>query len=157
MNRLLLLTFALIAAGAVACGGGGSNTPTPTYTLPAGVNGSLPRHLTSVVPAQASTVSNADLHIGETNPTSGICATFDFTPGDGMGPSPTALVQLLVNQEDVTDSANWVITLSQPPTGGTICYAAPQPFDPGLQLITLNYSEVTDRRFTYSWSFTVTG
>jgi hypothetical protein len=73
-----------------------------------------------------------------------------------MNPSPTARVRMLINQEDVTASATWSVTASEPPTGGQICYAPPQPLEPGVQIVTVNYSEVTERKFTYSWSFTVT-
>jgi hypothetical protein len=140
---------------AAACGGGGEPTPTPTVTVPGGVNTSLPRHLTKVEPAAKSTVSNADLHIGEANATGGICATFDFTVADGMGDKPTDRVALFVNQENVTNSSTWQVTASQPPTSGTICYAAPQPFDEGEQLASVRYTEATERQFIYNWTFTV--
>lgn len=156
MNRLLIVPFALIIALAAACGGD-DDGPTPTPSLNPGVNGSLPRHLTKVEPAQKSTVSNDDLHIGEDVATGGVCASFDFTAVEGMGDTPTDRVQMLVNQEDVTQSASWTVTASQPPTGGTMCYASPQPFPEGDQLITVNYSDATERRFTYSWQFTVLG
>jgi hypothetical protein len=153
VNRLLVAVLVIVAACLAACGGGDEATPTPT--IPPGVNGSLPRHLTAVTPQQGSTVTNGDMHIGESPATGGVCASFDFTAGDGMGDDPTSRVTMTVNQEDVTASASWVITPSQPPTSGTMCYAAPQPFPEGTSIVTLLYSDSTDRQFFYSWDFTV--
>lgn len=154
MKRLTVAAVALIALAVAACGGG-SEEATPTYTVPGGVNTSLPRHLVSVTPEQESTVANADLHIGEDPASGGICAGFDFTTGEGMGEDPTSRVSLFVVQEDVTGSATWQVTASQPPTGGTMCYAPPQPLEPGEVLATVRYSDSTDRQFIYNWTFTV--
>lgn len=156
MKRLLVAALLLTVALLAACGG--DDGPTGTPTIPPGVNGSLPRHLAKVTPAQGSTVTNADLHIGEDPATGGICATFDFTAGDSMGDDPTSLVTMTIDREDVTSSASWVVTASFPPTGGTMCYASPQPFDEGARpIVALLYSDVTGRRYAYSWDFTVSG
>ena len=72
-----------------------------------------------------------------------------------MGENPHERVTSVVGQEDVTDSAVWTVTASEPPTGGTICYASPQPFEPGEQVVTVRYSDSTDRQFIYNWTFTV--
>lgn len=154
MKRLTLAVLLLISLIAAACGGG-DDEPTPTYTVPGGINTSLPRHLTAVAPEPESTVTNANLHVGEQVASGGICASFDFTVGEGMGESPTEHVTLVVGLEDVTDSAVWTVTASEPPTGGTICYASPQPFDAAEQLVTVRYSDSTDRQFIYNWQFTI--
>lgn len=154
MKRLTFAAPILIALLAAACGGG-DDEPTPTYTVPGGVNTSLPRHLTGVSPEQASTVTNADLHIGEEQATAGICAGFDFRVGETMGDDPTERVTLFVGQEDVTDSTSLLVLTSDPPRGGTICYASPQPFEAGEVLATVRYSDSTDRQFIYNWTFTV--
>lgn len=155
MKRLTALALALIALLAVACGGNDDGEPTPTYTVPGGVNTSLPRHLTSVFPQQASFVTDADLHTGEDGSSGGVCAGFDFLVGEGMGDDPTSRVTLLVEQEDVTGSAIWQISASQPPTGGTLCYAPPEALPPGERTATVRYSDSTDRQFVYNWTFTL--
>jgi hypothetical protein len=155
LNRVLSVGLLLIAVALAACGD--DDDATPTFTLPPGVNGSLPRHLSEVTPSPDAVVSNEDLHVGEMDPTAGICASFDFTSGDGMGEEPAELVQMIVNGEDITGSVSWVVTDSFPPTNGTMCYAPPEPLEEGLVIVTVNYSEVTDRKFTYSWAFTVSG
>ena len=148
---VLPLAIALIALAA-ACGGG-SEEVTPTPDL--GLGGSFPRHLTGVTPEHGATVTNADLHVGETDVQMGICADFSFGGGDGMGDDPTSLVTLFVGGEEVTDSSTWVVTASQPPTGGSICYTPPQPYN-GPIIANARWKETSDREFTYSWQFTVT-
>lgn len=72
-----------------------------------------------------------------------------------MGENPTERVTMVVGLEDVTGSAVWTVTASEPPTGGTICYASPQPLDASEQLVTVRYSDSTGRQFIYNWQFTV--
>jgi hypothetical protein len=153
----LPLAIALIALAA-ACGGGSEPTPTPDL----GLGGSLPRHLTAVSPAHGASVTNADLHAGETpgaQPSQdGICATFSFAGGDGMG--DTTSVKLTVQGEDVTDSSTWALTNAGehgPIDGGSICYTPPAAFVTGPLTVNVRYAEVTGREYTYSWQFQVTG
>jgi hypothetical protein len=158
VTRAAFLPLAIVLiALAAACGGGSEPTPTPDL----GLGGSFPRHLTAISPAHAASVTNADLHAGETpgsQPSQdGICASFSFTGGDGMGDDPTSTVKLLVGGEDVTDSSTWVVTASQPPTNGTLCYRPPAPFATGSLIANVRYSEVSGRQFTYSWQLQITG
>lgn len=131
-------------------------TPTPTPDL--GLGASFPKHLTDVSPDNGASLTNADLSASPASDLGpGICATFSFSGGDGMGDDPTTLVKLFVGGEDVTGSASWVLTASSPPTGGTICYVPTQAFESGPVLATARCSEVTGREFIHSWQFTVTG
>lgn len=160
MIRAAVLPLAiLLIALAAACGSGSEATPTPTPDL--GLGGSLPRHLSSVSPAHGASVTNADLHAGESpgaQPSQdGICASFSFAGGDGMGDDPTRLVKLTVGGEDVTDSSTWQVTASQPPTNGTLCYRPPAPFGAGPLIASVRYDEISGREFTYSWQINVTG
>jgi hypothetical protein len=153
----LLLAIVLIALAA-ACGSGSEPTPTPDL----GLGGSFPKHLTSVTPANGSSVTNAELHAGEapgprSGSQSGICASFTFAGGDGMGADPTSTVKLFVGGENVTDSSTWTVTTSAPPTGGTLCYTPPAPFVTGPLTVNVRYAEVSGRQYTYSWQFQVTG
>lgn len=150
IRPLLLALTCLLLTLAIACGGGDDDaTPTPNL----GLGASLPRHLASIAPANASLVTNAEL----TGEADGICATFRFGDGEGMGDDPTTLVKMTVQGEDVTDSATFVVTASAPPTGGTMCYAPPQALEIGPILTNVRWSDATGREFTYSWQFTVTG
>ncbi len=152
MNRLLVFAALLTAAMLIAaCGGNDEEEPTPTYTVPGGVNTSLPRHLTAVRPEQESTVTNEELQASE----GGICASFDFRAGETMGDDPTSRVTLIVGQEDVTGSASFVVTDDFPTSSGTICYVPPNPFSAEVHTVTVRYSDATDRQFIYNWTFTV--
>lgn len=158
MIRAVVLPLAIVLiALAAACGGGSEPTPTPDL----GLGGSLPKHLTAVTPANAASVTNADLHAGETpgaQPSQdGICATFSFSGGDGMGDDPTSTVKIVVQGEDVTDSSTWLLTASPPPTNGTLCYTPPASFPTGPLTVRVRYAEVTGRQYVYSWQFQIIG
>lgn len=151
MNRLITLAaLTALVLVAASCGGDSEAEPTPTYTVPGGVNTSLPRHLSSVLPAQGSTVTWSQLLTG-----GGICATFAFQDGETMGDDPTARVSLILGTEDVTDSSEWVVTDDFPTSQGTICYEPPDVLPPGEEVATVRYSDATDRQFVYNWTFTV--
>jgi hypothetical protein len=150
LRRLTLIAAAALALVAAACGSDGEEAPTPTYTVPGGVNTSLPRHLASVTPAQGSTVTWGQLLTG-----GGVCAAFDFRVGETMGEDPTVRVTLIVSEEDVTDSSEWVVTDDFPTSAGTICYEPPDPLPPGEQVVTVRYTDATDRQFVYNWTFTL--
>lgn len=156
IRSLLLALTGLLLAFTIACGGSDYATPTPTPDL--GLGASFPKHLTGVSPENGSSVTNQQLRDGHGPPgTSGVCATFSFAGGDGMGDDPAKLVKLFIGGEDVTDSATWAVTGSAPPTNGTICYVPPQAFGAGPVLATARWSEVSGREYIHSWQFTVTG
>lgn len=146
---VLLALTALLLAVSLACGDDDDATPSPTPDL--GLGGSLPRHLTAVSPANGATLTNAELGAGE-----GACASFTFAVGgETMGDDPTSSVRLFVQGEDFTDSADFQVTASQPPTNGTICYSPEEPLPAGPVLMTVRYSEATGREFVYNWQFTL--
>ncbi|MEO8456499.1 MAG: hypothetical protein ABI559_01685 [Chloroflexota bacterium] len=151
MTRAVLLALTvLLFAFVVGCSGGDDPaTATPTPDLGAG--GSLPRHLSSVTPANLAPVTNTELK------GSGICGGFSFSGGDGMGDNPTTLVKLFVQDEDVSADLKWEVTASQPSTGGTACYTPPADYTAGNVLVTLRWKEATGREFIYSWQINVTG
>jgi hypothetical protein len=150
IRALLLALTALLFAFTIACGDDDDATPTPTPDN--GLGASFPRHLTDVAPDNGASVTNADLAAEN----QGICASLTFADGEGMGDDPTSLVKLFVQGEDVTGSAGWQVTTSEPSTGGTICYVPQQDLEPGPILANVRWSDVTGREFTYSWQFTVT-
>ena len=160
IRTLFVALTGLLLALTVACGGSDDGTPTPTPTRDAGIalGASFPKHLTGISPKNGASLTNAELSASPSPGASqGICATFTFSGGDGMGDDPTTLVKLFVGGEDVTGSSTWVVTGSAPPTGGTICYVPTQAFEPGTVLATARWSEVSAREFINSWQFTVTG
>ena len=115
----------------------------------------LPVHLASVALAHASTVTNEELGVGTTDGATGVCVGFDFRDGEGMGDDPTGLVQLLLNEEDVSDSLAWVVTDDIPTSSGTGCYTPPEPIIAGIQNARVRYSDSTGREFVYAWRFSV--
>ena len=155
MVRLLMVLIAAIGlvTFATACGDddddGGDGTATPPVFQ-------LPRHLNEVQPEPNARISNADLPIGQSDATEGICVGFAFQEGEGMGEDPTTRVTMHLDDEPVTDSLSWVVTDDFLTSLGTGCYAPPVVLDTGSHEVIVRYSDVTDRQFEYTWHFEIT-
>lgn len=154
MRLLAIALFALLTVVAVSACGGDNDESVPSPTPEVVPGGVFPRHLTAVSPAHESTVTNAEIDPQSPDTTNHICASFDFRAGETMGDDPTSRVGMVINEENITDSAAWVVTDDLPTSSGTLCYAPPGGLE-GLQTVVLRWSDATDRQFVYSWQFTV--
>jgi hypothetical protein len=146
----VFLAFAVIA---VACGDdddddGGSGI---------GPGADLPEHVASVSPEHGAVVTNQELGVGGMEETDGICASFSFQAGEGLGEEPTDHVQMLLNREDVSGSVSWVVTDDFPTSQGTGCYRLPDELPDGVHEAAVRYSDVAGSEFEYTWQFEVEG
>ena len=73
-----------------------------------------------------------------------------------MGDTPTDLVQLFLNSEDLSGSLHWVTTDDLPTSSGSGCYSPPETLLPGLTEARIRYADSTGRQFEYNWQFEVT-
>lgn len=159
MIRAGILFLAAVALAAfAACGGGDDDDgPSATSSNPSIVPGAQqPMHISDVTPKHGQAVTNEELAVGDDNAVSGICVRFEFQEGDGMGETPTSLVQMFLNNEDVSGSLNWVTTDDLPTSSGNGCYGPPEPLLAGVANVRVRYADSTGRQFEYPWQFEVT-
>jgi hypothetical protein len=147
--KLSLAGFAAFAVALVACGGGDAGDDGAAIGAP------FPPHITAVKPADGASVTNDDLFVGQSDRGGGICVSFRFQAGSGLGDDPTSRVQLFLNNEEVTGSLQWITTEDYPPSQGGGCYTPPRTLPAGPHLVTVAYSDLAGQEFEYAWRFTV--
>ncbi len=161
MIRSAVLALAALALFLAACGGDDDDGRVPddhdddTTPAPATIQevpSTFPRGLTNVNPLHEASVTAASVGEGLT----GICITYDLLAGEGLGDDPGAVTELLLNQENITDSLEWVTTDDVPTSEASGCYNPPSPLAPGITAMRLRYTDLTGRQFEYTWQFTVT-
>ncbi len=114
-----------------------------------------PPHITSVHPAEGSTVDQATLR------RDGIGAGFGFRAGNGLGLDPASRVQIYLDGAQVNASSwpgqfAWTTTADIPPSNGGLTLGVEKPFPTGKHKVVVRYTDTKDQAFFYTWEFTAT-
>ncbi len=106
----------------------------------------LPIHIQKVKPSDGETITELK----------GVCASFKFQEGEGIGDNPLRKIKFYFDGFDVTSQIDGLVALDKPPSWGTLCYkSTSSAFSQGWHSVKIVYRDVTGQEFDYLWRFLV--
>jgi hypothetical protein len=85
----------------------------------------------------------------------GICVSFSFQEGAGMGPKPTQTVRIFLDEREITNELSWTTAEDTIPSSGTCCFKPEQPLAKGWHILRAMYRDAEEKCYEYIGQFFV--